>query len=109
MSDTGSDLKPLALICTGLILARIFAVSGTSATVGRPPLGEVLRRPGIAQEPLANLGVDSLAWLELLTTLEAELGLEVSNDFLVETHVSAALLGEALSRSLTTNRSFDNI
>lgn len=102
MNDTLCGPGSLALVCTGLVLARLFPPAGTGVSVGLPTLAEVLCNPGIAQEPLANLGVDSLAWLELLTTLESELGVEVGNDFLVDEHVSAGLLGEALSRSLKT-------
>ena len=102
MSDIPCGPGSLALVCTGLVLSRLFSSAGTGVSVGLPTLAEVLCNPGIAQEPLANLGVDSLAWLELLTTLESDLGVEVGNDFLVDEHVSAGLLGAALSTALAT-------
>jgi acyl carrier protein len=101
MSDTSSGHESLPLVFAGIVLARLFPPATAGVTPGLPTLAEVLRKPAIAREPLASLGLDSLAWLEVLTTLESELGLEIGNDFLVDGHVSAELLGEALSRALS--------
>lgn len=91
----------LAITCTGLVLTRLFGGDLVSVVAGRPSLREALINPLIAREPLSEYGVDSLAWLELITILETQLGLPLNNDFLEHEHISAQILGEAIARSLT--------
>ena len=83
----------------GLVLSRLFMPEASGSA--RPSLRAALLDPSIAYEPLSNLGIDSLAWLELVTQLEAELGLPLDNDFLQQDAVSAYSLGEAIARSLS--------
>ena len=91
------ERQALEIACTTLVLARLF---GVGASVGRPSLRDALTSPGLALEPLSSLSVDSLAWLELVTTLETDLGLPLHNDFLEQDNISAHAIGVALARSL---------
>lgn len=92
----------LAALCCGVVLARAFPTCAlANGTTSLPLLRDLLAQPGIAHIPLAHLGIDSLAWLGLLTTLEAEWKLDLGNDFLVDDHVSAWTIGGALARAIT--------
>ncbi|ALT79273.1 hypothetical protein AT984_20815 [Paucibacter sp. KCTC 42545] len=60
--------------------------------------------PNFETLSLSELGIDSLTWMELLTSLEAEFGIQISDEFLAKSSISVASLATALEDSLERAR-----
>lgn len=87
-------------LCMGLVVTRLFAGAAETPVAGRPALAQVVRDPALLVEPLAQLGIDSLAWLEALTSLENDLGVQVTDELLAADHVTVASLARAFALAL---------
>ncbi|RQR40635.1 2OG-Fe(II) oxygenase [Burkholderia sp. Bp9142] len=87
-------------ICVGLIARLLFLPEPRPA--GRPSFAEFLFSPAMRYDELKNLGVDSLAWMTLLTDLEDLLRIRFDDALLLADTISvndvAQVMAEVLHR-----------
>lgn len=100
-----SETADLDQVCLGIILCRLFSRDGREVVAGRWPLATVLRNRDAWRMSLSELGVDSLQWMELLTDLEAVLKIEIRDDALADSQVSAVSIANAVLHALASEGS----
>ncbi|MEJ8675575.1 phosphopantetheine-binding protein [Chromobacterium amazonense] len=86
-------------MCFGMIVYQLFSDKEGSVIAGRPDLADFLRRGDFSSVTMPDVGVNSLAWMELLTKLESKLKIDIDNDSLVNSHASLQVIANVVANA----------
>jgi 2OG-Fe(II) oxygenase superfamily/Phosphopantetheine attachment site len=101
-SSCGQPRSSEINMCLGLVAEQLFL--SECRPIQRPSFAEFACSPTMRYKDLRNLGVDSLGWMALLTSLENRLGVRFKDDMFLASTLSAQDVARALAESLCRDR-----